>query len=143
MRNGGQVTTMMMFVNLPVADVVRSRDFFTRLGFVFDPLFCDAGTLCMTINAHCRVMLHRAGRFAGYAASAVADPTQGREAVVALAASSREVVDQLADTALRCGGTTLRAPEELGFLYCRTFCDPDGHAWEVVWMNPAHLAGGD
>ncbi|MFW0794287.1 glyoxalase [Gordonia sp. CPCC 205515] len=130
----------MMFVNLPVADVGRSRSFFTRLGFVFDPLFCDSGTVCMPINAQCRVMLHRASRFAGYAASAVADPTRGRETVVALAASSRGAVDSLADAALGSGGTPLRDPEDLGFLYCRTFCDLDGHAWEVVWMDPAHLS---
>lgn len=133
---------MMMFVNLPVADVARSRDFFVQLGFRFDPLFCDSGTLCMTVNDGCRVMLHRATRFAGYAAATVADPAHGRETVVAVSASSRAEVDQRTDAALALGATPLRDPEDLGFAYCRSFSDLDGHAWEVVWMDPAALLGG-
>ncbi len=132
----------MVFVNLPVADVARSRAFFTCLGFRFDALFCDEGTVCFAVNDGCRVVLHRAQRFAGYAAGALADPRYGRETVVAVSATSRAEVNRYADAALAHGGTHLRAAEDLGFLYCRSFCDPDGHAWEVLWMDPAQIAAG-
>ncbi|AZG46398.1 VOC family protein [Gordonia insulae] len=129
----------MLFVNLPVADVARSRAFYTSLGFRFDPMFCDQGTLCMEVNEGCRVVLHRTQRFAGYAASAVADPHTAREALVAVSASSRAEVDRYADAALEHGGSHLRDPEDLGFMYCRSFCDLDGHAWEVLWMDPSQI----
>lgn len=131
----------MVFVSLPVADVERARDFFVHVGFTFDPVFSDRGTLCMTVNDGCRVILHRTSRFAGYAASSVADPACGREAVVAVSASSRQAVDRCANAALAHGGTALREPEDLGFVYSRTFCDLDGHAWEIVWMDASALAG--
>lgn len=130
----------MMFVNLPVADPVRTRRFFTRIGFEFDELFCDAGSLCMRVNAQTMVVMHTHGRFAGYAAARTADTAAGRETVLALSAASRAEVDRRADDALAAGAAPLRAAEDLGFCYCRSFCDPDGHAWEIVWMNPAAIA---
>lgn len=131
--------TPMLFVNLPVADVARSRRFFTALGFGFDEIFCDAGSACMLVNDSAMVILMQRRRFAGYAAGTVADPTGGREALLAISADSRIDADRLADTALACGGSELRAAEDLGFMYCRSFCDPDGHAWEIVWMDPSQI----
>ncbi|GAA3704657.1 VOC family protein [Gordonia hankookensis] len=133
----------MLFVNLPVADVARSRAFFTCLGFRFDAMFCDQGTVCMEINDCSRVVLHAAQRFAGYAAGAVADPYVGRESLVAVSAGSRSEVDRCADAALTHGGSALRDPEDLGFMYCRSFCDLDGHAWEVVWMDASQIPADD
>ncbi|MYR07212.1 glyoxalase [Gordonia sp. SID5947] len=133
----------MLFVNLPVADVARSRAFYTSLGFRFDAMFCDQGTVCMEINDHSRVVLHTRQRFAGYAAGAVADPCAGRESLVAVSACSRADVDRCADAALRHGGCALREPEDLGFMYCRSFCDLDGHAWEIVWMDPSQIPADD
>jgi len=129
----------MMFVNLPVADPARSRIFFEKLGFRFDAVFCDQGTLCMIVNDATMVMLHERGRFAGYAAGRVADPTTGREALLAISADSRSEVDRFADAALAGGGSFLRDADDLGFMYCRSFCDPDGHAWEIVFMDPASI----
>lgn len=129
----------MLFVNLPVADVARSRRFFGALGFRFDEVFCDPATACMSINDAAMVILMQRRRFAGFAAGRVADPARGREALVSFSADSREHADRLVDTALAAGGTPLREPEDFGFMYCRSFCDPDGHAWEVVWMDPSQL----
>lgn len=131
--------TPMLFVNLPVVDVARSRRFFGSLGFHFDEIFCDAGSACMKINDSAMVVLMQRRRFAGYAATAVADPLQGRESLLAISADSRAHADRLAEAALGCGGRELRAAEDLGFMYCRSFCDPDGHAWEIVWMDPAQI----
>lgn len=131
--------TPMLFVNLPVVDVARSRRFFGSLGFHFDEIFCDAGSACMMINDSAMVVLMQRRRFAGYAAGAVADPAHGRESLLAISANSRAHADRLADAALGCGGSELRAAEDLGFMYCRSFCDPDGHAWEIVWMDPSQI----
>ncbi|MFE0748701.1 VOC family protein [Gordonia sp. NPDC058843] len=131
--------TSMLFVNLPVVDVARSRRFFGSLGFHFDEIFCDAGSACMMINDSAMVVLMQRRRFAGYAAGTVADPARGRESLLAISADSRAHADRLADAALGCGGSELRAAEDLGFMYCRSFCDPDGHAWEIVWMDPSQI----
>lgn len=136
--------TPMMFVNLPVVDPARSRAFFTSLGFRFDAMFCDEGTLCMIINDATMVMLHERRRFAGYAAwpSGHRLPP-GREALLAVSADSRHEVDRFADAALAGGGTHLRDADDLGFMYSRSFCDPDGHAWEIVWMDPSSIPATD
>ncbi|MGW0035316.1 VOC family protein [Gordonia sp. NPDC003376] len=126
----------MLFVNLAVAEVSRTRDFFEGLGFVFDEMFSDGSTLCMPVTSDAVVMMHRCHRFAGYSAGPVADPAVGRETVLAFAAESRAEVDRRLDAALAGGATVLRPPTDLGFLYARTFCDLDGHAWEVVWTDP-------
>lgn len=128
----------MMFVNLPVADVRRSREFFRRLGFRFDEMFCDHSTACMVVNDRAMVVLMDRRRFAGLA---VAGPLEGpglRESVVTFAVDERAQVDRIADAAM-ADGMPLRETEDLGFLYARSFCDPDGHAWEVVWMDPAQI----
>ncbi|MGW5522075.1 VOC family protein [Gordonia sp. NPDC003950] len=129
----------MLFVNLPVVDVARSRAFFGRLGFSFDALFCDQHTACMRVNRQTMVVLHARGRFAGYAATPICDPGQARETVVAFSAPTRRDVDDYVDGALAGGGTVLREPEDLGFMYSRSFCDLDGHAWEVVWMDGSRI----
>lgn len=148
MRSNGRVESRsrleaavasMLFVNLPVADVARSRRFFGALGFRFDEMFCDQATVCMTINDAAMVILMQHRRFEGFAAGSIADPTRGREALVSFSADSREHADQLAGAALAAGGAPLRDPEDFGFMYCCSFCDPDGHAWEVVWMDPSQL----
>ncbi|MBD0860562.1 glyoxalase [Gordonia sp. zg691] len=131
--------TPMLFINLPVADVSRSRRFFGVLGFRFDEMFCDDGAACMIVNDSAVVVLMQRRRFAGYAAGNVAEPTRGRESLLAFSADSRAQTDRLADAALASGGSALRNAEDLGFMYCRSFCDPDGHAWEVVWMDPSQI----
>ena len=129
----------MMFVNLPVADVARSRTFYASLGFRFDAMFCDPGTVCMEVNDSTKVILLCARRFAGYAAGAVAEPSKAREVLLAVSAESRAAVDRRVDAAITAGGTELRPTEDLGFMYTRTFCDPDGHGWEVLYMDPASI----
>ncbi|MGV9480850.1 VOC family protein [Gordonia aichiensis] len=131
-----------MFISLPVDDVGRSRRFFESIGFRTDEWFSDAGTVCLPINSGTMVVLLAAGRFAGYSATGCGrgrPAPRSREVVLAFSASSRGQVDDMADAALANGGTTLRAPDDRGFAYNRSFCDPDGHAWEIVWMNPGAI----
>jgi predicted lactoylglutathione lyase len=127
----------MLFVNLPVLDIERSVDFFTRLGFEFDKRFSDQRATCMVVGAQAFVMLLVRPFFASFTSKAVADAGTSTEAVLSVSASSREGVDLLVDRALELGGTFSNPPTDEGYLYGRSFFDLDGHAWEVMWMDPA------
>ena len=129
-----------LFVNLPVADLDRSVEFFTKLGFTFDPRFTDETATCMNIGEDAYAMLLVKQRFQDFTKKQIADSTQQTEAILAVSAESREAVDELADTALEVGGSAANPPIEMGdFMYGRSFPDLDGHIWEVIWMDPKTL----
>jgi uncharacterized protein len=128
-----------IFVNLPVKDLGESVDFFTQLGFSFDPRFTDEQATCMIVSDEAFVMLLVEDRFKDFTKKELVDSTKQTEAIVALSAESREQVDELADKALQAGGTPANEPMEMDFMYGRSFQDPDGHLWEVVWMDPSAL----
>ena len=128
-----------MFVNLAVKDLGESVDFFTQLGFSFDPRFTDEQATCMIVSDEAFVMLLVEDRFKDFTKKQLADATTQTEAIVALSADSREQVDELADKALQAGGAPANEPMEMDFMYGRSFQDPDGHLWEVVWMDPSAL----
>ena len=133
------IGSRMLFVNLPVKDLDRSVEFFTSLGFSFDPRFTDETATQMIVSKNAFVMLLVEDRFKDFTKKALADATKQTEVIMALSADSREGVDELADQALAAGGSPANEPLEMGFMYGRSFNDPDGHLWEVVWMDPAAL----
>ena len=132
----------MIFPNLPVEDLDRSVEFFTRLGFTFDQRFTDETATAMVVNEGASVMLLVKDRFADFTKKQVADARTHTEAIIALSAESREDVDDLADKALAAGASPSNDPMELGFMYGRSFQDLDGHLWEVFWMDPSALEQG-
>lgn len=134
-------TSRKIFVNLAVQDLGRSVDFFTGLGFSFDPNFTDESATCMIVSDEAFVMLVVADRFKDFTKKEVADPTKQTETMVALSAASREEVDELVDKALAAGGSQAGETQDHGFMYSRGFYDPDGHHWDFVWMDPAALEG--
>ncbi len=127
----------LVFLNLAVKDVAASKAFFAELGFAFDAKFSDDTTACMILNDQAWVMLLEEPRFADFTTKPTADPRAATEAIIAVSAESREGVDELAEAALAAGGTPAKEPMDLGFMYGRSFQDPDGHHWEVMWMDPA------
>jgi len=134
-------TSRKIFVNLAVKDLQRTVAFFTELGFEFDPRFTDEQATCMIVSEDAYVMLLVDERFKDFTRKPIADSTTETEVIVALSAESREEVDELADKALRAGGSPANDPMEMGFMYGRSFHDPDGHLWELIWMDPAALEG--
>ena len=132
----------MIFPNLAVKKLDRSVAFFTELGFEFDPRFTDDTATAMIVNEHAVVMLLTEARFKDFTKKKLVDPTTQTEAIIALSADSREEVDAFADKALSAGGSPANEPLDLGFMYGRSFDDPDGHRWEIVWMDPAALEQG-
>jgi predicted lactoylglutathione lyase len=132
----------LLFVNLPVADLAASRQFFSSLGFTFHERPCMEGIVCMTISPQARVMLIERDRFAEFVALPVADPAESTSVTLAVSAESRAAVDALAEAALAAGATPAKEPLEYGFMYQRSFHDPDGHFWEVMWMDQPDPATG-
>jgi uncharacterized protein len=129
----------MIFVNLAVEDLDRSIEFFTELGFTFDARFTDETATAMIVNEQAVVMLLVQDRFKDFTKKDLVDSHTQTEAIVAVSAESREDVDQFADKALAAGGSKANEPMDMGFMYGRSFQDPDGHLWEVVWMDPSTL----
>lgn len=134
-------TPRKIFVNLAVADLARSVEFFNELGFAFDPRFTDETATCMVVSDDAFVMLLQEDRFGDFTKKHLTDSKVQIEAIVAVSAQSREEVDELADKALAAGGAPASDPVEMDFMYTRSFDDLDGHQWEVVWMDPSALEG--
>ncbi|WP_240755455.1 VOC family protein [Nocardioides iriomotensis] len=129
----------MMFVNLPVSDLERSRAYFGELGFAFNDVFSDSNAASLVINEQAIVMLLARPFFSTFVSKPVADDSCV-EVAVALSADSRDEVDALVDKALALGGSPVREPQDEGFMYGRSFYDLDGHLWELIWMDPAAVA---
>ena len=127
----------LLFVNLPVADLERSKAFFADLGFTFNPMFGDETAACMLVGEHAYVMLLTREKFAEFAKLPVGDPTRQTLALYCFSVPSREDVDAVNAAALAAGGTEADEAEDHGFMYTRSFYDLDGHGWQVMWMDPA------
>ena len=129
--------TTRLFVNLPVGDLQKSIEFFTKLGFTFNPQFTDATATCMVVSDEISVMLLTHAKFKDFTPKAICDATKATEVLLCLALDSREAVDEMVRNALAAGGTTYNEPQDHGFMYGWSFYDPDGHHWEVLWMDPS------
>jgi len=129
--------TRQLFVNLPVKDLAKTVEFFTALGFSFNPDFTDENASCMIVNDDAYVMLLVESYFKTFTSKAVADARSSSEAIMAFSLESREAVDALVRAALTSGGTPSEEAQDYGFMYTHSFQDPDGHLWEVFWMDPA------
>lgn len=128
-----------IFVNLPVGDLNRSKDFFTTLGFGIDPRFTDENAACIEISPEIYLMLLVEPFFRTFTTKDVADATRSTEAILALSVDSRQRVDELVDGALGAGGGVANETSDQGFMYGRSFSDPDGHLWEVMYLDPSAL----
>ena len=126
-----------IYVNLPVADLRRSRTFFESLGLHFEPKFSNDQGACLVIeegSIHAMLLTH--DFFKTFTSKPVADATRSTEVLVCLSCESRAEVDALVQRALAAGGTAPRPPQDHGFMYAHGFEDLDGHIWELVAMDP-------
>ena len=131
----------MIFVNLPVKDLGTSPAFYEALGYQRNPQFSDENASSIVISEHIHVMLLTEKFFSTFTKKAIADAGTTTESILCISADSREAVDALADKALASGGSFSNEPMDEGFMYGRSFQDPDGHLWEVMWMDPAAAQG--
>ena len=124
-----------IFVNLPVADLPRSRGFFQALGFTFNEQFCDDTAACVVISEHIFTMLLTHAKFREFTPKAICDTTKAAEALICLSCDSRREVDDLVRKAVAAGGSIYAEPKDYGFMYQHSFQDPDGHLWELIYME--------
>ncbi len=129
----------MIFINMPVKDLPRSMQFFQSLGYQFNAQFTNDQAACMIISDVIYVMLLVEPFFRSFTAKTICDTATSAEMLVCLSSTSREAVDELVGKALAAGGTNAKPPMDFGFMYQSSFEDLDGHIWEVLWMDPAHV----
>lgn len=132
--------TRMLFLNLPVADLPRAMDFWSALGFAFNPQFTDENAACLVISEHAGVMLLTPPMFARFTTQPVPDAQQVTGALFAVTCESRAAVEAMVGAAIAHGGREAMPPQDHGFMYQWSFRDPDGHHWEPFWMDPAAVA---
>jgi predicted lactoylglutathione lyase len=130
-----------IFVNLPVKDLNRSIEFFSKLGYTFNPQFTDENATCMIISDHIYVMLLVEAFFKTFTGKEIADAHTTVECMVGLSADSRASVDAIIAKAVEAGATTPNPPQDHGFMYGHGFADLDGHQWDYFWMDPANIQG--
>jgi len=128
-----------IFINLPVKDLKKSVEFFTALGFTFNPQFTNENGTCLVISEDIYVMLLVEKFFQTFTPKGIADANQSTEVINALMVESRARVDQLAEAAFLAGARPVNPPQDYGWMYGRSFQDLDGHLWEVGWMDPDHV----
>jgi uncharacterized protein len=128
-----------IFVNLPVKDLKKSVDFFTKLGYTFNPKFTDKNATCMIVAENIFVMLLVEEFFKTFAPKEICDTTKSVEVLVALSFESRSAVDEMVRKAIAAGGNTYKEPSDMGFMYQHGFQDLDGHIWEIFFMEESEI----
>ena len=127
-----------IFLNLPVENLVRSVEFFTALGFEFDPKLTDDKSTCMLLGQDMFAMLVERSKFESFVPKTIA-PKDTVEAILSFACQSPQQVRELAEKAFAAGAAKINDPEDHGFMFSWGFEDLDGHLWDLFWMNPEHV----
>ena len=133
--------TTQIFVNLPVKNLDQSVEFFTKLGYAFNPQFTDETATCMIVSDDIFVMLLTEDKFKTFTPKAICDATKSTEVLLCLSCESREKVDEMVHKAVAAGGTTYNEPQDHGFMYGHGYQDLDGHIWELIFMVPDATTG--
>ena len=126
-----------IFVNLPVNDLKKSIEFFTKLGFTFNAQFTDESGTCMIVGEDIFVMLLTHSKFKTFTPKQICDATKNTEVLVCLSSESRDQVNDMVRKAVAAGGTTYNQPQDQRFMYGHGFQDLDGHIWELIYMEPS------
>lgn len=124
------------FITLPVADLDRSKRFYSRLGWGLHPTFEGAGAGTVEIREDEHVMVLSEDSHLRLVRPGTPGTPADASVVNALSVDSPEQIDTIVDRAVRAGGTEGDA-QDYGSLRSRCFRDPDGHLWEILWVDPA------
>ena len=128
-----------IFVNLPIKDLNKTKEFFTKLGFRFNPQFTDENAACMIIGRNMFAMLLVEKFFKTFIKKEISDAKKSTEVLVALSVESRKAVDDMVKKAIAAGGNETRNPQDYGWMYGRAFEDINGHIWEVFYMDEGKM----
>ena len=133
----------MIFVNLPVQDLERSRAFYEGIGFRNEPKFSNEAAAMMVLSDTISVMLLTHPFYATFTRKPIADAHNSSQVLLCISCDSRAEVDQITDAAAAAGVTADVAPkQDMALMYGRSFEDPDGHTWEPMWMDPSFAEQG-
>ncbi len=128
-----------IFINLPIKDIKKTRDFWTSLGFSFNEQFSDDKALCLVLNEgliYAMLITHE--MFSTFTNRPIADGTT-TQVLTAIQVDSREDVDRIVKLAIENGASRYRESTDLGWMYYDCFADPDGHQWEVMFIDPTRM----
>ena len=129
-----------IFVNLPVADVAASTAFYKAQGAVKNEKFSNDTASCMVVSETINVMLLGHARYRDFTSKTIPDARTSAQMLLCLSMDSREACDRAVETAIGAGGSADPTPrQDHGFMYGRSYEDPDGHIWEVMWMDVAAM----
>ncbi len=128
-----------VFLNLAVKDLKRSIDFFTKLGFSFNPQFTDEQATCMIVGDNIFAMLVIEQRFKDFTKKEICNAHKNTEVLIAIDADSREKVDEMVKTAVDAGGSIYMEPQDHGWMYGHSFADLDGHQWEIMYLDESAI----
>ncbi|MEX6689270.1 VOC family protein [Danxiaibacter flavus] len=128
-----------IYVNIPVKDLDRSIQFFTALGFMFNPQFTNKNATCMIISEDIFAMLLTEPFFKTFTKKEICDSSKNIEAIMALSVDNKSKVDDIVDNAIKAGGTSPKDTQNDGWMYSRSFEDPDGHLWEIFYMDESDM----
>lgn len=129
-----------VFINFPVKDLEKSKTFFGKLGYKFNPQFTDENAACMVISDTIYSMLVTEPKFKTFTSKEIANGHATKEVIVCLSCDSREKVDETINSAVAAGGKAWPTePLDYGFMYYHGFEDLDGHHWEIMYMDPKHV----
>lgn len=124
-----------IFINLSVKNLDRTKEFFTALGFSFNPQFTDDNAACLIIGENIFAMLLTEKFFKGFTKKEIADTSKVAETIICIDADSRQQVDDMVSKALAAGGKAPNPPADHGWMYGHGFEDVDGHLWEIAYMD--------
>jgi predicted lactoylglutathione lyase len=130
-----------IFINLPVTDLKRSMDFYSSIGFTNNPQFTDETAASMVLTDEIYVMLLTHDKFAQFTSKAIIDAKTSIGVINCISVDSTEEVNSMADAALKAGGNEPSPAKDYGFMQQRSFDDPDGNSWEVIYMDMSKFPG--
>ncbi|HKX85207.1 MAG TPA: VOC family protein [Flavobacterium sp.] len=124
-----------IFINLPVTNLPKAMSFYTAIGFTNNPQFTDETAACMVLTEEIYVMLLTHAKFSEFVTKAIGDTLKTASAIYSLSVDSIETMNSIVDKALQAGGKEPSEPKDYGFMQQRCFEDPDGHLWDVFYMD--------
>jgi uncharacterized protein len=126
----------MIFINLPITDLAKSRAFYEAIGATNNPQFSDETAACMVVSDTIHVMLLTHDKWKTFTSKAIPDAKTSAQVLLCLSQDSKDDVSAMVERAVAGGGTADPTPtQDYGFMFGRSFEDPDGHIWEVMWMD--------
>lgn len=128
-----------IFINLPIKDLDKSKEFYTKIGFTINQQFTNEKAGCVVINDSIYVMILTEEFFKTFTNKQIIDAKTSTEALLALSVDSKAAVDEFVKKAIDAGATQVNQPKDLGFMYQNSFEDLDGHNWEIFWMDENHV----